>query len=198
MCVLPVPYLNFDDFWKILGVRSLSSHSRIFHSYGDVNIAVEGLQIFTYARHSWPLSSEGSLTCHTYCDMGLPFIMLISQDQWHSHLLLSVWQWSCPYLILWHRSVATRDQTPISCMQGKRSTSTPLRRFLNSEQMYTILLWLWFWSCVDLKGIWGSDSDPTLVIFIIWELFGGCGCLSLQPKLFINCLKYFIDINCGH
>ena len=33
-------------------------HSRIFHSYGDVTIAGEGLQIF--ARHSWPLSSEGS------------------------------------------------------------------------------------------------------------------------------------------
>ena len=35
----------------------------------------------TYARHSWPLSSEGSLTCHTY----LPFIMVISENPWHSH-----------------------------------------------------------------------------------------------------------------
>ena len=25
----------------------------------------EGLQILTYARHLWPLSSEGSLACHT-------------------------------------------------------------------------------------------------------------------------------------
>ena len=73
-------------------------HSRIFHSYGDVIIAGEGLQILTYARHSWPLSSEGSLTCHTYCDTGLPFIMVISEDPWHSHLLPSVWQWSCHYL----------------------------------------------------------------------------------------------------
>ena len=24
----------------------------------------------TYARHSWPLSSKGSLACHTYCDTG--------------------------------------------------------------------------------------------------------------------------------
>ena len=40
------------------------SHSRIFHSYGDVTIAGERLQILTYARHAWPLSSEGSLTCH--------------------------------------------------------------------------------------------------------------------------------------
>ena len=51
-------------FLFVYGV--LSSHSRIFHSYGDVTIADEGLQILTYARHSWPWSSEGSLTCHTY------------------------------------------------------------------------------------------------------------------------------------
>ena len=81
-------------------VWSLSSHSRIFHSYGDVTIAGEGLQILTYARQSWPFSSEGSLTCHTHCDTGLPFIMVISEDPWHSHLLPSVLQWSCHYLFL--------------------------------------------------------------------------------------------------
>ena len=27
----------------------------------------EGLQILTYARHLWTLSSESSLACHTYC-----------------------------------------------------------------------------------------------------------------------------------
>ena len=62
---------------------SLSSHSRIFQSYGDVTIAGEGLQFFTYARHSWPLSSEGSLTCHTYCYTGLSFIMVISDTHTH-------------------------------------------------------------------------------------------------------------------
>ena len=55
------------------------SHSRIFHSFGDVIIDGEGLQILTYARHFWPLSSEGSLVCHT-CDTGHPFIMVISKD----------------------------------------------------------------------------------------------------------------------
>ena len=33
-------------------------------------ITGEGLHISTNARHSWPLSSEGSLACHTYCDAG--------------------------------------------------------------------------------------------------------------------------------
>ena len=42
------------------------------------------LQILTYARHSRPLSSEGSLACQTYCDKGHPFIMVISEDPWVS------------------------------------------------------------------------------------------------------------------
>ena len=45
-----------------LFVWSLSSHSIIFHSFRDVTNAGKGLQILTFARHSWPLSSEGSLS----------------------------------------------------------------------------------------------------------------------------------------
>ena len=52
------------------------SYLRIYHSYEDFTITRERLQILTYARHSWPLSSEGSLACHTYCDTGHPFIMV--------------------------------------------------------------------------------------------------------------------------
>ena len=81
-CILMHTYLTF---WINFGSQSIiicvlycylwcvvclgfSSHLRIFHSYGDVTITVEGLQNLTYARHAWPLSSEGSLACHTYCD----------------------------------------------------------------------------------------------------------------------------------
>ena len=49
---------------------------------------------------TWPFSSEGSLVCNTYCDTGHPFIMVISEDPWHSHPIPSVWQWSCHYLFL--------------------------------------------------------------------------------------------------
>ena len=65
-----------------------------FHSYGDITITDERLQILTYARHSWLLSIEGSLACHNYCDTGHPFIMVISKDPWHSHLLPSVCSWA--------------------------------------------------------------------------------------------------------
>ena len=44
------------------------------------NFAVSDSTSLTYAGHSWPLSSEGSLACHTFCDKGHPFIMVISED----------------------------------------------------------------------------------------------------------------------
>ena len=60
---------NVSRHGIVISLKALSSskvppgnchRERIFHSYGDVSIAGEGLQILTYARHSWPLSSEGS------------------------------------------------------------------------------------------------------------------------------------------
>ena len=75
-------YMTFGFFlWGI------TSHSIIFQSYGDVTITGKELQILTYARHSLPLSCEGSWACHTYCNMGHPFIMVISEHPWHSRLL---------------------------------------------------------------------------------------------------------------
>ena len=49
---------------KRLFAWCFSSHSRIFHSHGDVTIAGDELQMLTYAQHSSPLSSEDSLTYH--------------------------------------------------------------------------------------------------------------------------------------
>ena len=61
-------------------------HLRIFHSYGDVKLADEGLQILTYARHSRPLNSESSFACHTFCDTRHLFIMVISVNPYtHSY-----------------------------------------------------------------------------------------------------------------
>ena len=87
------PVVLFCLFW------SFSSYSRIFHSYGDVTITGEGLQALTSARHSWPLSSEDSLMCHTYCDTGYPFIMVISSRTCDTHTYCrAFWQCSCHYL----------------------------------------------------------------------------------------------------
>ena len=43
----------------VLFIWSLSSHSRIFHSYRDVTIAGKGLQSLTYARHSCMATEHG-------------------------------------------------------------------------------------------------------------------------------------------
>ena len=55
----------------------LSAQRKMFNTYGDVIITSKGLPILIKARHLWPFSSEGSLTCHTYCDTGQPFKIVI-------------------------------------------------------------------------------------------------------------------------
>ena len=99
-----------ETFWWLLNVWGFSSQSRIFSL---ISLPVKGFKF-------WPLLAalmatehfEGSLACHTYCDTGHPFIMVIDEDPWNSRLLLSVQRWSCHYLILWLRSVAAGTGTP--------------------------------------------------------------------------------------
>ena len=70
-------WLDYVD--KFLFVWGFSSRSRIFHSYGDVTTtAVKGCKFLTYARHLWPLSSDGFLAFNPYFDIGHPFIIVIS------------------------------------------------------------------------------------------------------------------------
>ena len=72
-----------------LFVCSFSSHSRIFQSFCCKFWPMIG----TKAIEHW-----GFLACHIYCDTGHPFIMVISDNPWHSHLMPSIWQWSCHYM----------------------------------------------------------------------------------------------------
>ena len=61
--------------------------------FGDVTIAGEELQILTYARHLWALSSEGSLACHTcsVCNSHLRGPVTLTPNA-------ELWEWSCHYL----------------------------------------------------------------------------------------------------
>ena len=64
----------------------------------------------------WPmLGTNGhwawTLACHTICDTKHSFIMEISEEPWHSHLLSSV-QWSCHYLFLRLKFVVPGIRTP--------------------------------------------------------------------------------------
>ena len=115
---LPKHSLTGHRFCLFVCLGIFVPHENKFHSYGVVTITGDGLQILTYARQIWPLSSEGSLACHTYCDTGHPFLMVISEYPWHSHLLPSVSQWTCNYLYLWFRSVAAGIRTPSLPLAG--------------------------------------------------------------------------------
>ena len=46
------------------------------------------------------IENLGFLACYTYCEKGLPFIMVIFVDPWHSYLLQSIKQCSCHYLLI--------------------------------------------------------------------------------------------------
>ena len=84
---------------KFVCLYGVSRPTREFFTHMETSpLPVNGCKFWSYARYSWPLSSEGSLACYTYCDTEHPFIMIISVDSWHSHLLPSVWHWSCHYL----------------------------------------------------------------------------------------------------
>ena len=67
-------FTHYQEMFSLF-LWGLSSQSRIFHSFRNVAITGEGL-LLTSTRNSWLLSSEGSLTCHTYIDMVHLIIMV--------------------------------------------------------------------------------------------------------------------------
>ena len=102
----------------------------------------------------WPIHSthghgalhDGSLACHTYCDTWHPFIMVISEDPWHSHLLPSVWQWSCHYLFLQLRSVSAGIRTPNLPLAGQSSKPLCHHRgfyhiWKSNKQQIMLIMW---------------------------------------------------------
>ena len=95
-----------------LFVQSLSSNPRIF-----LIITGEGLLILIYARHSRQLISAGSLACHTSCDTGHPFIMVISEDPRHLRLFAerSVVELSLPVFATWVCHGRDSNTQPSAC-----------------------------------------------------------------------------------
>ena len=61
-------------------------------------------------------------------DTGHPFIMVISEDPWHSHLLPSVWKWSCRYLFLRLSLSRLGFEHPTFCLRGESSSPLHHRR----------------------------------------------------------------------
>ena len=85
---------------------------------------------FDWYRHSCPFSSEGSLTCHTYCDTGQSFF---NDHLWGSVILTPVAERQAIVAV----TTFLKDQglfrpgiehLRISRMRGERSTTKPRRR----------------------------------------------------------------------
>ena len=81
-------------------VSCFRSTRDFLYFHGDVSIAGEGFQIFTYVRQLWSFNSKSSLACQTY----FPFILWSSSKS--SDLLRSVKHRGCHYRFLRCRSVA--------------------------------------------------------------------------------------------
>ena len=103
-----MPYCN--SYFKFLsawfwGVPQQNKYFQIT-TYGGGDPSLIRYSSKTYARHPLSLSSEeDSLTGHIYCETGHPFLLVISEDPWHSHLP-SAWQWYCHYLLFRLRSAS--------------------------------------------------------------------------------------------
>ena len=116
------------------------SLKKIFFSLFPIELEIKFFYLFLGMKlHVNIWCSEGSFTCHIYCDTALPFIIFISEDPWHSHLLPSVWQWSRHHPSLRLQIVPPSDRTPISRMRGERSTTTPPRQYFS----------IWIIQCVQ-------------------------------------------------
>ena len=98
------------DFFCLYGVYRPTR--KVFIHMETSSLSVKGCKFLIYARHSWSLSSKDSLACHTYSDTGYTFIMVNSEDPWHSNILPSVWHWSWQCLLLRNKSVSAGIRTP--------------------------------------------------------------------------------------
>ena len=75
-----------------------------------------------------------------FCDKEHPFIMVITENPWHSHLLPSVWQWSCNFLFLRLSSVAAGIRIPNLPLAMRTFLPTaPPPRFTKLLTSYEIL-----------------------------------------------------------
>ena len=61
---------NRTQFVCLYGIYCLHFLTKKFHSYIDINFTVKGGKIKGFARHLWPMSREGFLSCHTCFDTG--------------------------------------------------------------------------------------------------------------------------------
>ena len=127
----------------------------IFGGVGGLGLSSQS-KFFQWFLKSWNfLSNEGSLACHTYCDTGHPFIMVISEDLWHSHLFPS---FSIKELSLepGHPTFRVQSSNPL------RDTGYPFVMVISEDPWHSHLLTGFFFSFFFVLTTWvcrGWDSN---------------------------------------
>ena len=83
--------LAYECVKQLLFVCGFSSYSIIFHSFiwRRHHCRWRAAKIDLYSAL---MAIAFPVTHQSYCDTSHPFIMVIFEDPWHSHLLPSVWQ----------------------------------------------------------------------------------------------------------
>jgi hypothetical protein len=87
----------------------------IFIHMETSSMPVMSSRIYTYAWHLWCLSSAGSISCHTYCEIGPWFLCLIRRTISFRFLLWQVWGFWGPILTLYPRGLENRKSSGIPC-----------------------------------------------------------------------------------
>ena len=65
-------YVDIKPKYVCLFAWGFSPTREFFTHLETLPLPAKGCKFLTYHRHSWPLISEGSLTCHTYCNLHGP------------------------------------------------------------------------------------------------------------------------------
>ena len=133
--------------------------------------------ILIFTRHILPLSSEGSLACHTYCDTAHPFIMVFFKDPWHSHLLPNILQWlSQPILPTSVCRGWVSNNHPSACgatVLTDCATATENPVLINSKTLEDALVFTYLVSKVTTTGDCDKDTNTRISranqSFAIWS-----------------------------
>jgi hypothetical protein len=129
--------------WLIIDY--FNSYTRISHLYGDVTTASEGLQ--NLGLHSGPLSREGSLSCHTCCEMELRFYQSHSKS-WPIFLPLLNSQRDVENLFYRRFHRVPIQSPPVTCKEllrnySKERVQFDIPRYIKEIKEFIFFVWWW-------------------------------------------------------
>ena len=130
------------------------------------------------AIEQWEFFSKPHLVWHR-----APFIMVISENPWHSHLLPRVWQGSCHYLFYDLSLLRLEFEHRTFRMQGERSNRLRHRGGYSDYKEYINILSVYIWNITHFYSIYSLIWCVTTAISIHcqYPLTFSAACLLQSP-----------------